>query len=55
MKLAEPEAVVDQVGIGLADQRLEPERFLGEGQELDLAMGLVEQRSRRGPRRSRAT
>ena len=48
VKLAEPEAVVDQVGIGLADQRLEPERFLGEGEELDLAMGLVEHDGGRG-------
>ena len=42
MKLAEPEAVVDQVGVGLADKGLEPERLLREGQELDLAVGLVE-------------
>ena len=42
MELAEPEAVVDQVGVGLADQRLEAERFLGKREELDLAMSLVE-------------
>ena len=42
VKLAEPEAVVDQVGVGLADQRLEPERLLREGQELELAMRLVQ-------------
>ena len=42
MQGAEPEAVVDQVGILLADQGLEPEGVLGEGEELDLAMGLVQ-------------
>ena len=52
---AEPEAVVDQVGVLLADEGLEPEGVLGEGEELDLAVGLVEDDRRRGPRRSRAT
>ena len=45
---AEPEAVVDQVGIGLADVRLEPKRVLGERQELDLAVRLVEHDGGRG-------
>ncbi len=47
VKLAEPEAVVDQVRIGLADLRLEPKRLLREGQELELAVRLVEQARRR--------
>ena len=48
MELAEPEAVVDQVGIFLAHQGLEAERLLGQGQELDLAMGLVQDDRGRG-------
>src|SRR5580693_1481904 len=48
MELAEPEAIVDQVGIGLAYQCLEAERFLGKRQELDFTMGLMEQQGGRG-------
>ena len=43
MQCAEPEAVVDQVGIRLADLGLEPEGVLGERQELQLAVGLVQE------------
>ena len=52
---AEPEAVVDQVGVRLADLRLEPERVLREREELDLAVRLVQDDGAPGPRRSRGT
>ena len=48
MELTEPETVIDQVGVGLAHERLEPERFLRKREELEFTMGLVEHDGRRG-------
>src|SRR5262249_37299488 len=45
VELAEPETVVDQVGVRLAYEGLEAQRFSGECEKLQLAMGFVEDES----------
>src|SRR5262249_7362674 len=48
VELAEPEAVVDQVRVGLTHVRFEAQRLLGKREEIQLAVSLVQQYGGRG-------
>ena len=45
---AEPQSIIDHVGVFLRHQRLESLRLLAQAQRLQLAMGLVQDHRRRG-------